>query len=69
MTARPSRADLAAAQYRKSTYSGGGGNECVECASLGLWSAVRDSKAPGRGAVVLPEGALTAFLRHLKRAR
>jgi hypothetical protein len=33
--------------WRKSTFSGTGANECVECAILGRTHAVRDSKNPG----------------------
>ncbi|SFB61968.1 protein of unknown function [Amycolatopsis marina] len=46
-------ADLTNATWRKSSRSNGGGNECVEIASLTSGAAVRDSKDPGAGALVL----------------
>lgn len=48
MTRRPdSTNDLAAAQWRKSSFSGGGtGSDCVELAVAGGEILVRDSKDP-----------------------
>ncbi|GGS59927.1 DUF397 domain-containing protein [Streptomyces violaceus] len=45
------------ARWRKSSYSGNTGGDCVEVADLGLLGvAVRDSKNPGVGiATVSPE--------------
>lgn len=51
--------------WRKSSYSGEGGNECVEVAILGDGAAVRDSKDPRGGSFVVPEAAWTAFLTEL----
>lgn len=83
--------DLAGAPWRKSSYSGGTGGECVECAPLGdaTWRtasysgdtggqcvevaglaghiAVRDSKNPGGGVVVVGPRAFVAFLRGATR--
>jgi hypothetical protein len=40
--------DLSHARWRKSSFSGGGGSNCVEVADAGQAIAVRDSKdAPG----------------------
>ncbi|MET8847487.1 DUF397 domain-containing protein [Amycolatopsis sp. NPDC004625] len=50
------------ALWRKSSYSGQEGNECVEVAILGEGAAVRDSKDPGGGHFVVPDAAWTAFL-------
>jgi len=38
--------DLTGAAWRKSSYSGGNGGNCVEVAVLGGWRVVRDSKDP-----------------------
>lgn len=43
-----------AATWRRSSYSTGNGNNCVEMASLGDAVGVRDSKAPDAGALLLP---------------
>ncbi|WP_408629956.1 DUF397 domain-containing protein [Amycolatopsis aidingensis] len=40
-------ADLTDAIWHTSSYSNGGGNECVEVAMLEDGAAVRDSKCPG----------------------
>ncbi|GAA2935707.1 MULTISPECIES: DUF397 domain-containing protein [Streptomyces] len=49
--------NLSNARWRKSSYSGNTGGDCVEVADLGLPGvAVRDSKNPGVGIVtVAPE--------------
>ncbi|WP_030728716.1 DUF397 domain-containing protein [Streptomyces sp. NRRL S-237] len=73
--------ELASAQWRKSTYSGTTGGECVECAPLGAaaWSkasysgttggdgqvAVRDSKNPDGPVFAVTADAFTAFVRSL----
>ncbi|MFJ9179888.1 DUF397 domain-containing protein [Streptomyces sp. NPDC102360] len=52
--------------WRKSSYSGGGdGNNCVEIADLHPRVAIRDSKAPTRGALTFPAPAFTAFVAAL----
>ncbi|MFB7452945.1 DUF397 domain-containing protein [Streptomyces sp. NPDC056194] len=43
-TLKPSAEELAGADFRKSSYSGGGGNECVEVADIRTWTCLRDSK-------------------------
>ncbi|HEX3778989.1 MAG TPA: DUF397 domain-containing protein [Pseudonocardiaceae bacterium] len=48
--------------WRKSSYSGDGSNgNCVEVAFLGPAIAVRDSKNPAAGTLVLPQQAWTAL--------
>ncbi len=49
--------NLSNARWRKSSYSGNTGGDCVEVADLGLLGvAVRDSKNPGVGVLaVSPE--------------
>jgi hypothetical protein len=55
------------AQWRKSSFSGGGeGNDCVEIANLHTRIAIRDSKVPSRGTLSFPTGAFTAFIQILK---
>lgn len=46
--------DLTHAVWRKSSRSAGGGNECVEVAFVPGLAALRDSKNPDGGALVLP---------------
>ncbi|ONI77187.1 hypothetical protein ALI144C_34480 [Actinosynnema sp. ALI-1.44] len=52
---------LASVEWRTSSFSGGGGSgggNCVEVARLANGSfAVRDSKNPGGGALILPHAA------------
>lgn len=59
--------DLAGAQWRKSSYSGGSGGNCVEVATnLPGVVAIRDSKNPGAPALLLTPAqwlALTMDLR------
>ncbi|RCV50524.1 DUF397 domain-containing protein [Marinitenerispora sediminis] len=52
------------AAWRKSSYSGGGGN-CVEV-SDGLTIAVRDSQQPDLGHLEFPVKEWTAFLTQVK---
>lgn len=54
--------DLAAASWRKSSYSSNTSN-CVEVAFAGRAVAVRDSKHPGGGALAVSEAAWSAFVR------
>ncbi|WP_236244173.1 DUF397 domain-containing protein [Streptomyces sp. CC210A] len=43
------RSDIGAVSWRKSSYSGGGGNACLEVAdNISHTVPVRDSKAPAR---------------------
>lgn len=53
---------LANVQWRKSSYSGNTGGDCVEVADLTPCIAVRDSKNPGVGTVTLAPEAYTAFV-------
>jgi hypothetical protein len=61
---------LARAGWRKSSFSGGGGDsgaECVEVAALpGGRVAVRDSKHPERGAVLFTRAAMAAWVAGVK---
>jgi hypothetical protein len=53
---------LNGAEWRKSSYSGGNGGNCVEIArNLPGVIAIRDSKDPAGGALVLPPGAFAVF--------
>lgn len=63
-----SNPDLARAQWRKSSYSGSSGGECVEVADLHTLVAVRDSKNPGHGALTLAPEAFAAFVRYVTTA-
>jgi hypothetical protein len=57
--------DLTRAQWRRSSYSGSSGGECVEVADLGPGVAVRDSKNPGVGILTVSPEAYTAFVTHV----
>ncbi|MFB7264297.1 DUF397 domain-containing protein [Streptomyces nojiriensis] len=73
--------NLANTRWRKSSYSGNTGGECVECAPLGTaaWRkasysgttggdgtvAVRDSKNPGGPVFTVKAAAFTTFVRSL----
>jgi hypothetical protein len=53
---------LNGAEWRKSSYSGGNGGNCVEIArNLPGVIAIRDSKNPADGALIVPPGAFTVF--------
>ncbi|MFJ8789097.1 DUF397 domain-containing protein [Streptomyces sp. NPDC102462] len=58
--------DLTNARWRKSSYSGNTGGECVEVADLAGQVAVRDSKDLQAGRFAVAPEAWTAFLRDLK---
>lgn len=59
--------DLSNATWRKSSYSGGNGGNCVEVAVLPDSSrAVRDSKDPDGGALVFGTGEWMAFIERMK---
>jgi hypothetical protein len=50
-------------RWRKSSYSGNGGGNCVEAASLeGGMTAVRDSKNPDGAVLTFTAGEWQAFL-------
>jgi hypothetical protein len=59
--------DLTKAVWRKSTYSGAGGGNCIEVASnLPGIAAVRDSKDRNGPALAFGADAWAAFLRSVK---
>ncbi|MGI5196989.1 DUF397 domain-containing protein [Streptomyces sp. CA-288835] len=59
--------DLSAAVWRKSSYSDGGGTNCVEVADghLGI-VPVRDSKTPDGGVLVFGTSSWSAFVVGVK---
>ncbi|GAA3060807.1 DUF397 domain-containing protein [Streptomyces glomeratus] len=54
--------DLTGATWRKSSYSGDTGGQCVEVADLTPHIAVRDSKNPQAGAFAVTPEAFAAFV-------
>ncbi|MFD9888608.1 DUF397 domain-containing protein [Amycolatopsis sp. NPDC059027] len=56
--------------WRKSSYSGGDGHngDCVEVAFVPEAVAVRDSKSPETGALLLAPAAWTSWLREVDNA-
>jgi hypothetical protein len=56
---------LIGANWRKSSYSGQGGGDCVEIAALDNFIGIRDSKNPNGAALVLPGRALVTLLSSL----
>ncbi|WP_078606772.1 DUF397 domain-containing protein [Streptomyces flavidovirens] len=66
MNKAPTAAQLAAAGWFKSSYSGGEGNECVEVAALGSRVAVRDSKITQGPVLAVTAYAFAAFLGGVK---
>jgi hypothetical protein len=60
MTATP------APQWFKSSYSGGSGTECVECAHVANGIAIRDSKDRGGPTLTVASGAWQVWLQHLR---
>jgi hypothetical protein len=62
--------ELRGAQWRKSSYSGGSGGNCVEVATnLPGLVAVRDSKHPNGPVLVLPPTTWRAFTTTLRAGR
>jgi Domain of unknown function (DUF397) len=59
--------DLSSAHWRKSSYSSGGGNQCVEVATLPGAVAVRDSKDPHGPMHLLGPAAFRDLIRRIKR--
>ncbi|WP_432194373.1 DUF397 domain-containing protein [Streptomyces sp. bgisy027] len=51
--------------WRKSSYSGNTGGECVEVADLTPHIAVRDSKNPEVGNLTLSPEAYAVFVKHI----
>lgn len=71
MPTHPTASDLAPKEaWRKSSYSDGTGNNCVEASRLAPATgiAVRDSKNPTGPALLLPPTTWTAFVTHLREA-
>lgn len=60
----PNSRKLTEAQWRKSSYSGGTGGDCVEVASLTPHIAVRDSKNPVGTHVTFSATAWADFLTY-----
>jgi hypothetical protein len=64
----PADAGLSRAVWRKSSYSGGNGGQCVEVArNLPAIVAVRDSTDPDGARLVLTPAAWAAFVGRVKR--
>ncbi|GAA3957625.1 hypothetical protein GCM10023085_45140 [Actinomadura viridis] len=61
--------DMAQAVWRRSRRSTGGGNNCVEVASVAGAVGVRDSKAPTIGAVIMSAGAWRDLAAGVKTGR
>lgn len=55
------------AAWRKSSYSGSSGGECVEVALLNDVKAVRDSKNPEGGVLTLDRAVWAAMVSQIKR--
>jgi Domain of unknown function (DUF397) len=61
--------DLSGARWRKSSFSGGGGSNCVEIADAGQAIAVRDSKDASGPVLVLGQCAWRQFAAKVKAER
>jgi len=68
--------DLSGAAWRKSTYSGGNGGQCVEVAAIpsgqhgpGRICAVRDSKDPDGAVLAFGAGQWQRFTARVKAGR
>lgn len=59
-------ADLSLAAWRKSSRSTENGGQCVEVAAAEGWAAIRDSKNPTGGALVLSSPAWAGFRTAVK---
>lgn len=64
-TLQPSAEELTEARFSKSTYSGGGGNECVEVAGVRDWACVRDSKLENSPTLTMSKPAFARALAAL----
>lgn len=61
--------DLEGAVWRKSSRSSGQGGNCVEVAFVGDLTAMRDSKNPEAGALLVSEASWQRFLETVKRRK
>jgi hypothetical protein len=61
--------DLSHARWRKSSFSGGGGSNCVEVADAGHTIAVRDSKDALGPVLVFGQHAWRQFAARVKTKR
>ncbi|WP_409471632.1 DUF397 domain-containing protein [Streptomyces sp. HC307] len=59
--------ELMVATWRKSSHSGGEGNECVEIATLRTQVAIRDSKVTHGATLVVSADAFAAFVEGVTR--
>ncbi|MFE7167013.1 DUF397 domain-containing protein [Streptomyces sp. NPDC057616] len=57
---------LPGAIWRKSSYSGDTGGQCLEIAVLRPHIGIRDSKNPAGGVVTVSRGAFSVFVRALR---
>ncbi|MFB9462160.1 DUF397 domain-containing protein [Streptomyces cinereospinus] len=60
-------APLGTAAWRKASYSGDTGGECVEVADLTAHIALRDFKNPAQGTLTVTAEAFTAFVAAASR--
>lgn len=60
------RSKVVRSQWRKSSYSGTGGAECVEVAASVSVVGVRDSKAPEGPALLLGAGEWSGLVERIK---
>ena len=58
--------DLTSVSWRKSTYSGGNGGNCIQVAGLPGTIAVRDSKDPDGPALLFTAAEWAAFTARVK---
>ena len=59
--------DLSTATWRKSSYSSGGGNQCVEVAVMPSAIAIRDSKNPAGPVHIISRDAFRDLIARVKR--
>jgi hypothetical protein len=59
-------ADLSAATWRKSTRSAGGSSNCVEVAHFPNLVAIRDSKDPAGGTLIIRHAAFQHLLNDVR---
>jgi hypothetical protein len=59
--------DLTNVRWRKSSYSGNTGGDCVEVADLVPGIAIRDSKNPAHGILTLTPEAWAALVAYVRR--